>query len=123
MPYRRRKMRLTYDRPPDSPVTMPGGGDVVVEVKNVVRVVGVLDRGQARALGLGVGAAYACRALVAERVDISAHCERLELGGCLPCRSHPQAVLAGIAPFHSGDIFKARVAVAERRLVIADVGD
>src|SRR5215472_1449639 len=45
-------------RPPRNRRSVPGGGDVVVEVKDVAGVVGVLDRGQARTLGLGVGAAY-----------------------------------------------------------------
>ena len=47
----------------------------------------------------------------------------IELGGRLPCRSHPQGVLAWIAPFRGGDVLKARVAMAERRRVIVDIGD
>src|SRR5262250_416747 len=51
VPGRRRRL-------PRHRLLVPGGGDVVVEVKDVVRVVDVLDRGQARPLGLGVGAPY-----------------------------------------------------------------
>jgi hypothetical protein len=40
-------------------LSVPAGGDVVVEVEDVVGVVGVLDGGQARELGVGVGAADA----------------------------------------------------------------
>src|SRR5947207_4753246 len=68
-PNKTNAMSIIADRYPfGNPRSALGGGDVVVEVKDVVRVVDVLDRGQARALGLDVGAPHTRRALVAERV-------------------------------------------------------
>src|SRR4051812_42769312 len=99
------------------------GLDVVIEVEDVRRVVGVLEGGQPRSLLLGVGAAYAGGSLVAEGVHVGAGGERVELCGGASCGAHARRVLGGIGPLGAGDVLEARVTMAKGGRVVIGIGD
>src|SRR6187200_991748 len=77
--------------------------DVLVEMKEVVRVVAELERGEPRQLVGRVRAAYASLALVAEDVDVDATGVRLQRGaeatGCI----HPLLIFGRVGPGSRGD--------------------
>src|SRR3954468_14113255 len=99
------------------------GCDVVVEVEDVRRVVGVLESGQLHSLVAGVGAAYAGGSLVAEGVHVGAGGERVELCGGASCGAHARRVLGGIGPLGAGDVLEACVTVAEGGRGVIGIGD
>ena len=112
--------------PPISPYTVATPAarpDVLVEVEDVLRVDGVLERGQPGQHRRRVGAAHAGLPVVAERVDVCPAGERLDPASALPDRRHPVRVLGGVGPAGGPDVFEGRPAVPESRRVRRNVGD
>src|SRR3712207_975044 len=82
--------------------------DVLVEVEDVVRVDGVLERGQPGQLLRRVGPLHALLSLVAEHVDVDPAGERLQAAGTLPGGDHRRLVLGRVGPPGGAHVLEPR---------------
>src|SRR5207249_4538653 len=99
------------------------GGDVVIEVESVFRVVSVLQGSQASEGLRSVSVPYAACALVRQTVDIDPTRERLHRRAEPALAGNARSVLVWILPACDGDELEQRITMAERRVLDPDLAD
>jgi len=95
----------------------------VIEVKDVSRVVSVLQGSQASEGLRSVGMPYAGCALVRQTVDIDPTRERLHRRAEPALAGNARLVLVWILPACDGDELEQRITMAERRVLPSDLAD